>query len=181
MQCNFDANFLGRLWRQGFWITWLRLLSLCRKIQNQSSWRADSRAICRESQLILKDWCRLGSFYFSWLNPKAKNEPVFSMHNLHLTENFISVWTAHSLSFIDGKNNFHCKLFNKNNHFGCSVLGAVALKSHKSGSHIFKRNCQSTPVWRPWFWNLPGQYLIYKTMQHYRISAQRSNSIDQHD
>ena len=28
--------------------------------------------------------------------------------------------------------------------------------------------------------NLQGQYLIYKTMQHYRISAQRSNSLNQH-
>ena len=42
----------------------------------------------------------LGSFYFSWLKPKAKKELVFSMYTWLLMENFISVWHFVHFTFL---------------------------------------------------------------------------------
>ena len=72
------------------------------------------------------------------------------------------------------------------------MLGAVALRSDKETieqvTQAFKWNCQSRTrievnhqSGAPGFdTHLQGQYLIYKTMQHYRNSTQRSNSLNQH-
>ena len=68
------------------------------KLQEVRKQSFGSDSWCNWWSKFLKSWLtgRLqgitGSFYFSWINTKAKNEPVFSMYNLLLTENFISVW-----------------------------------------------------------------------------------------
>ena len=88
---------------------------------------------------------------------------------------------AHSLSFIDCKNNFHYNLFNKNRSLQlfCARRSCIKISqrvSHKSSSRTVSINTCLTLL----VWNLQGQYLIYKTMQHYRISAQHSNSFNRH-
>ena len=72
----------------------------------------------------------------------------------------------------------------KIDHFGCSVLGAVALRSRKEQvtnlqAELSITTCLTFLVFDNRT-NLQGQYLIYKTMQHYRISAQRTNSLNRH-
>ena len=116
----------------------------------------------------------MGSFYFSCLNRKAKNEQCIICSSRKTLFPF-----DRSLSFIDRKNNFHYNLFNKIDHFGCSCAGRSCINisqgaGHKSSSGTVNQYLSDSRT------NLQGQYLFYKTMQHYRISIQRSNSLNQH-
>ena len=72
----------------------------------------------------------------------------------------------------------------KIDHLSCSCAGRSCIKiskgaGHKSSSETVNQHLSDAPGFDSRT-NLQGQYLIYKTMQHYCISAQSSNSLNQH-
>ena len=67
----------------------LGILPFLDRRKNQNSQKVDSRGRLQGITVDIENLMLPGSFYFSKLNPKVKNEPVFSMYNL--PENFISV------------------------------------------------------------------------------------------
>ena len=118
----------------------------------------------------------MGSFYFSCLNPKARNEQCIICSSRKTLFPFEQLTHCPLLTI---KIIFITTYSTKIDHFGCSCAGRSCINiskgaGHKSSSGTVNQHLSDSRT------NLQGQYLIYKTMQHYRISVQRSNSLNQH-